>query len=220
MTYFNLRKRDPAPDTETAGADDEPVEAEAPDDETPDAPHGAAGALWAGISGPGQWLTARGRPGLAWLLYAGSTWAIWFYGGWIGVGVALAWLLAVLLFTPREFLDRLTAAIERRATPPPNPAAAPSPGGEREAVRRLLLDLIGEAHGLHLRTVLAHLQEHGQWEGRTVTDMRARLTLLGIPHDRNVKVAGVPTWGVRRADLDALPPTDETPPSPTPSPTV
>ncbi|MEU1275310.1 hypothetical protein [Streptomyces sp. NPDC005799] len=77
-----------------------------------------------------------------------------------------------------------------------------------EAVRRLLLEVMGDADAVHLRTVLARLQQDGQWEGRTVTDMRARLTLLGIPADRNVKVGGIPTWGVRRRDLEAPSPTD------------
>ncbi|KFG08115.1 hypothetical protein [Streptomyces scabiei] len=72
-----------------------------------------------------------------------------------------------------------------------------------EAVRTLLLDLMGTGSGVHLRTVLAHLQQHGQWEGRTVTDLRAHLGRLGVPHDARVKVAGVPTWGVRRRDLEA-----------------
>jgi hypothetical protein len=62
---------------------------------------------------------------------------------------------------------------------------------------------MGDAPAVHLRTVLAHLQERGQWEGRKVADLRAALEALDIPHDRRVKVAGVPTWGVRRRDLQA-----------------
>ncbi|MDT7847221.1 hypothetical protein [Streptomyces justiciae] len=72
-----------------------------------------------------------------------------------------------------------------------------------ESVRRLLLEVMGDADAVHLRTVLARLHQDGQWEGHTVTDMRTRLTLLGIPADRNVKVGGIPTWGVRRRDLEA-----------------
>ncbi|MFJ3794961.1 hypothetical protein ACIPSJ_01595 [Streptomyces sp. NPDC090088] len=82
-------------------------------------------------------------------------------------------------------------------TPGPPPA---------EAVRTLLLGVMGDADAVHLRTVLAHLQDQGQWEGRTVTDLRTRLALLHIPHDRRVKVGGSPTWGVRRRDLEASPP--------------
>ncbi|WP_225840295.1 hypothetical protein [Streptomyces sp. NK08204] len=86
-----------------------------------------------------------------------------------------------------------------------------------DAVRTLLLTLMGDGSGVHLRTVLAHLQEHGHWEDRTVTDLRAHLQRLGIPHDRGVKVAGVPTWGVRRRDLEAPSPAATEEPSTAPS---
>ncbi|MFF6985623.1 hypothetical protein [Streptomyces sp. NPDC010273] len=76
-------------------------------------------------------------------------------------------------------------------------------GDPAEAVRRLLWDVMGDADTVHLRTVLRHLQDHGQWEGRTVTDLRRHLAHLGIPHDHRVKVARVPTWGVRRSALGA-----------------
>ncbi|MEU0671349.1 hypothetical protein ABZ330_00355 [Streptomyces sp. NPDC006172] len=100
-----------------------------------------------------------------------------------------------------------TAAAWRAGKPPADVSeealaeASSAPTGE--AIRGLLLTLMGEGSGVHLRTVLDYLQEHGQWEGRTVTDLRAHLTRLQIPVDRGVKVAGVPTWGVRRRDLQA-----------------
>ncbi|MFF5842136.1 hypothetical protein ACFY74_11785 [Streptomyces massasporeus] len=75
-------------------------------------------------------------------------------------------------------------------------------------LRQLLLDLMGTGSGVHLRTVLAHLQEHGQWEGRTVTDLRVHLARLDIPVDRSVKVGRTPTWGVRRRDLEAPSPAE------------
>jgi hypothetical protein len=84
-------------------------------------------------------------------------------------------------------------------------AAAPEAARDldREAVRTLLLEVMGDAPAVHLRTVLHHLQERGQWEGRKVGDLRAALERLGIPHERGVKVGRVPTWGVRRRDLEA-----------------
>jgi len=97
-----------------------------------------------------------------------------------------------------------TIAAWRAGRPPVEEAPAEPPQQQSgEAIRALLLDLMGDAPAIHLRTVLARLQEQGQWEGRSVTDLRARLTLLRIPHDRNVKVGGVPTWGVRRKDFEA-----------------
>lgn len=223
MSYFNLRKHEPEPEPE----EDEPPEDDAPEEPAVSPPHGVAGALWAGISGPGRWLVARGQPGLAWPLYVGSVWAFGFYGGWIAFGVATAWVLAVLLFIPRDVkdraaaaVDRLAAAVERRFAGPAEPPPAPAPGGEREAVRRLLLDLIGDTHGVHLKTVLAHLQQHGQWEGKKVADLRVHLEALGIPVDPKLRVGKVPTRGVSRAALEALPPVEESHPFPTPSPPV
>jgi hypothetical protein len=75
-------------------------------------------------------------------------------------------------------------------------------------LRQLLLDLMGTGSGVHLRTVLAHLQEHGQWEGRKVADLRVHLERLDIPVDRGVKVGRTPTWGVRRRDLEAPSPAE------------
>lgn len=101
--------------------------------------------------------------------------------------------------------------------PVDTPVEEPAPAPDGTAIRALLLDLMGEASGVHLRTVLAHLQEEGHWQGRTVTDLRRSLERLGVPHDARVKVRGVPTWGVRRRDLDTPAPTEAPPSSTAPS---
>lgn len=220
MTYFQLRKHEPEPEPD--GVDEEAVEAEAEPEAEPQAsakppPAGWPGAIWCGACGPWRWLAARfGDYGvtIAWSVHVGSPWAFFYYRGWVAAGLLVAWPLAFLLFIPREYKDRAAAAVERLHVRARKPSAVPTPGGEREAVRRLLLDLIGEAPGVHLRTVLAHLQEHGQWEGKTVADLGVHLRALGVPVQPKVKVAGVPTRGVLKADLQALPPTKETPPSP------
>lgn len=215
--YFNLRKRPLEPEAEEPEEQPEETEAE-PAEEEPTAD--ARGPILTGILGPGTWIAARLGTGWAWAAHVVAVWAVGFYGDWVAVGVVLVWLLAVGLFIPRDFLDRITAAIERRTASPSKPPATPAPGGEREAVRRLLLDLIGEAHGVQLRTVLAHLQQHGQWEGRKVAELRVHLEALGIRVEPKVKVGKVPTRGVLRADLEAPSPLAETPPSPAPSPPV
>jgi hypothetical protein len=88
------------------------------------------------------------------------------------------------------------------------PAEAP-PAPDRDAVRALLLEVMGDAPAVHLRTVLAHLQKQGQWEGRTVGDLRAALEALGIPVHPKVKApGGGPTRGVRRVDLAPAPEQD------------
>lgn len=219
MTYFSLRKRDPEPEPE------EVEEAgEATGDEPQEAADGERHPLLAGLLGPGEWIAARLGTGSAWGVHVVSVWAVAFYGGWVAVIVPVVWALAFAAFIPRDYLVRAAEAVEafdvRRRKPAPAAAPEASPGGELEAVRHLLLDLIGEARGVHLRTVLAHLQEHGQWEGRTVAELRVHLEALGIPVQPKVKVGGVPTRGVLRSDLDALSPLAETSSSPAPSPPV
>lgn len=218
MTHFNLRKSSPDPETEDVEADEELPEAEAADDTTPDEPHGTIGALWEGISGPGRWLTARGRPGLAWLLYAGSAWAAGFYGGWTAVGLIAAWLLLVLLFLPPDFKERLTAALERLYTPrpkrPPEPALDP--------VVPLLWHLIGDAPGVHLKTLTAHLQAAAPEQALDKDAVRAHLTTLQIVVKPSVRDAtDRVNDGVHRADLkaweQALPSTASQPLPATPS---
>ncbi|WP_019328821.1 hypothetical protein [Streptomyces sp. TOR3209] len=90
----------------------------------------------------------------------------------------------------------------------PAPAAEDAPAEpDVESVRALLLEAMGDADAVHLRTVLAHLQERGQGKGWTVADLRARLEALHIPVQPKVKVPGSksPTRGVRRADLAPSP---------------
>ncbi|MFE7072694.1 hypothetical protein ACFU96_21690 [Streptomyces sp. NPDC057620] len=209
MTYFNLRKRDADPEPEAVETDAGTTEDETPEEEipaAPDVPHGPANALWAGISGPGRWLTARGRPGMAWLLYAGSAWAVGFYGGWIAAGLCAAWLLGVLLFIPREALDRIAAKIER--TPGNTPAGSGKAGEQRPAdtfvdpLPGLLWELIGDAPGVHLKTVVAHLHTTGLDTACDRAKVRAALARRGITVKGSVREAdGRVNEGVHRADL-------------------
>ena len=126
----------------------------------------------------------------------------------LGLGLYALWRLVRFLPALMWLLSAGWAVAAWRAGRPSvgEPREAPAeaaPVLDPEAVRTLLLEVMGDAPAVHLRTVLAHLQERGEWEGRKVGDLRAALEALGIPHDRRVKVAGVPTWGARRRDLDA-----------------
>ncbi|MEV4227273.1 hypothetical protein AB0J81_09215 [Streptomyces bobili] len=216
MTYFNLRKRATEPDP--GEPEDDTPDAEQPDEETvEEQPAKQYGPLLTGLLGPSQWIAAHLGSSAAWAAHLVAVWAPIYYGGWAALLIPAGWLLAVLAFVPREHLDQLAAAIERRFSGRPN---TPPPSTSGEAIRSLLYTLIGEGRGVHLRTVLAHLQEHGQWEGKTVADLRQHLEALHIPVRPKVKVDGTPTRGVLKADLDALPPIEETSPSPAPSPTV
>lgn len=103
-------------------------------------------------------------------------------------------------------------AVEEPTAASADATAEDVPALDREAVRTLLLTLMGDGSGVHLRTVLAHLQQHPSTAAQTaswkVPDLRARLVALEVPVDRGVKVAGVPTWGVRRRDLEAPSPAE------------
>ncbi|MFR0354143.1 hypothetical protein [Streptomyces sediminimaris] len=106
------------------------------------------------------------------------------------------WLLSVAWLAASWRAGR--AALEDRHAP----AGQPSREASAEAVRRLLLEVMGDASAVPLRTVLAYLQQQGQWEGRTVGDLRARIEALGIPVHPKVKApGGGPTRGVRKTDL-------------------
>jgi hypothetical protein len=104
-------------------------------------------------------------------------------------------------------------AEETRGEEPP--AAPPV-----EAIRTLLWQLIGDAPGVHLNTVLAHLQKHGHHPSWKVADLRRHLERHGIPVEPKLKLSGTPTRGVRREALGTPPPVADRAPSPTASTTV
>ncbi|MEV8402597.1 hypothetical protein [Streptomyces niveus] len=95
--------------------------------------------------------------------------------------------------------SRPTEEIAEGAAPEVEPDAAPGP----DAVRTLLVGLIGDRPGVHLSTVLAHLQKQGHGQGWSMADLRARLEAAGVPVRRSVKVARRVAYGVHRDDLTA-----------------
>lgn len=99
------------------------------------------------------------------------------------------------------------APVEEASEEPP--AAPPA-----DAIRALLWQLIGDAPGVHLRTVLAHLQKHGHHPDWGVADLRRHLERHGIPVEPKLKLAGTPTRGVRREALGTPPPAADRAPSP------
>ncbi|MEU0207368.1 hypothetical protein [Streptomyces canus] len=199
MTYFNLRKR--AAQEPDEAVDEELAEDEEPEDEE-DRPVGLGGALWAGISGPGRWLSDRDRAGLAWVLYVGSVWAAGFYGGWVAVGVIAAWVAAVLLFMPRDAKDRAAAWVERRVS-----TKAGQETAEKDPVHALVAvmwKLIADAPGVHLKTLAEHLQAAAPGEVVDRAAVRAKLGALNIPVRVSVRdAARRVNEGVHREDLEA-----------------
>lgn len=99
------------------------------------------------------------------------------------------------------------------AEAPQEQPADPAPDTpDPDPIRTLLEDLIGDRTGVHLSTLLAHLQERGHHPGWGVADLRSRLPTLGVPVRRSVKVAGRVAYGVHRDDLRA--PSPGAPPVP------
>lgn len=125
------------------------------------------------------------------------------------LGLYLLWRLVRFLPALLWLLSAGWIAAAWRAGRAPSPEAAEeAPAGpDVEAVRALLLEAMGDADAVHLRTILAHLQEKGHGKGWTVADLRARLEALRIPVHPKVKAPGSksPTRGVRRADLAPSP---------------
>lgn len=108
-------------------------------------------------------------------------------------------------------------ALREARQAPDEPAEEPPAGDPADAIRALLWQLIGDGPGVHLRTVLAHLQEHGHHTSWTVADLRRHLERHSIPVDPKLKLAGTPTRGVRRDALGTPPPAAAQAPSPSAS---
>lgn len=213
MNYFSLRKRDPEPEPDEA-TEETPIE----DEESEEQPTGKpAGPLLTGLLGPGQWIAARFGTGAAWGVHVVAVWAIGFYGGWAAAGIVTVWLLAVLLFVPREHLERLAARIEKRSPEEDQEAGEERPG---EPLAAVLWQLIGDAPGTHLKTLAEHLQAAAPEQPVDRAAVRAKLGALGIPVRASVRdAAGRVNEGVHRGDLqawaEALSPTGPgTPPGP------
>ncbi|MFI8254097.1 hypothetical protein [Streptomyces filamentosus] len=132
---------------------------------------------------------------------------------------AMPWLMWLLTAWWMRAAWRATAPAEGTSEEPEEDPSdedeQPLAAARAEAAVALLRQVLAGRPAVHLSEVLAHLQQHDQGEGWKVADLRARLEALGIPIDPKVKVGGVPTRGVRAADLDAHFPTEETPLSPT-----
>lgn len=77
----------------------------------------------------------------------------------------------------------------------------PEPEAPADPLPDILDDLIGEARGVHLRTIVQHLHESRLDTSCKRTDVRAALERRGIPVRPSVKVAGRVNEGVHRDDL-------------------
>jgi hypothetical protein len=204
VTYFSLRKTDPEPVPDDV-LDEGTGEEEAADGTAP-VSVGLGVALWAGVSGPGRWLHARGRADVAWGLYVGSVWAVGFYGGWVAVGLIAGWVLAVAAFVPRDRLEGWADWVERRSAGHAATEAVPEPdpGPTVDPLVTVMWKLIGEAPGVHVKTLAEHLQSAAPGEAVDRAAVRGKLGSLGIPVRASVRdAAGRVNEGVHRGDLEA-----------------
>lgn len=125
------------------------------------------------------------------LLGAGAYGLWWLVRRWpvvLWAAVPL-WCWAAIRAIPKEGAEE-----DEPAVPEPAPV---------EPLLDLLRAFIGIRPGVHLSTLLDHLQKHGQGEGWTVADLRARLEACGVPVRRSVKVGGRVANGVHRDDVPA-----------------
>lgn len=208
MTYFSVRKHHPEPEPE-------PIEEDLPEDEEADEepePEQRPASRPGPLSGLRRWLawcSALIGTGPTYTLHAVALWAVPFYGGWIALTVTAGFALAVGAFTPREHLDRLTAWIERRDTRAQPPGDDEPEAGEEQPAEAfvdplpgILWELIGQAPGVHLKSVVTHLHETGLDAACDKAAVKAALDRRGIPTRGSVREAdGRVNEGVHRADL-------------------
>jgi hypothetical protein len=209
VTHFNLRKRDPEPEPEEL-EEEQPEEAE--DEPAEEAPKRVHGPIVTGILGPGQWIAARAGTGPAWGVHGVAVWAIGFYGGWVTVGVTAAWLALVLLFTPRDFKDRISGWLERKIAGRPEPDDPPrdqrltsDPQEVYAATLQWARSQIGDSNGIHLSALLAHAHAHNMHTDLDVAAFRTVLERWGFPIRQQLKVGGKNRPGIHRDDLPKLP---------------
>ncbi|MGW0131907.1 hypothetical protein [Streptomyces sp. NPDC003299] len=146
-----------------------------------------------------------------WLRLAALAFALYWLWRLVRAVPNLLWLFTACWVAAAWRTGR--ALHQEAADTPAEEAQQASPEEVREATLEWIRQQIGDRHGVHLRDLLAHAQAHGMFEDLDVTTFRSHLERWDIPVHRGVKVRGVPTWGVRRRDLDAPAPADGQEPS-------
>lgn len=134
------------------------------------------------------------------LLAAGAYGAWWAIRRW----PAVLWLLVPLwCWAAIRAIPKTTAE-----APEEEPPTAEDTTAQREQLLALIRTLIGDRPGVHLSTLLDHLQQHGQAEGWEVGDLKDRLAALQVPVRKSVKVARRVAYGVHRDDLPTTSPAE------------
>ncbi|WP_125935299.1 hypothetical protein [Streptomyces sp. WAC 06738] len=135
----------------------------------------------------------------------------------LGLLLAVGWLAWRLIHRVPVLLWALVSAwgIAAWRTAPatvpsaPQETTAAAPADETDqaaaeaAFRQLLAGAVGDRNGVHLKTVVALLHEHGLLTDWGVSEVRAQCEALGIPVRRSLKISGQVQMGVHRDDLPA-----------------
>ncbi len=207
MNLFNLRKHAPEPEPAEEIPDDTEEQPSDGLEPTPaPSPTSWRGALWAGICGPGAWIAARFGTGTAWTVHGIAVWACFFYDGWLPLVIPVGWLLLVLAFTPKQYLDQLTAWVEHRIGPGHADSEAgretsDEPAGEEAAwpdpqdVVDLVRDVIGDDRGALLTAL------RGPLHAADTKAVREVLTAANIRVREGVRTGRGNGPGVHRDDL-------------------
>ena len=222
MTLINLRKHAPGPEPDGDVEDVEPDETAEDDDgqepEPEGRPLGLLPALYQGVHGWCAWCSGRISASGTLGVHITALYAAEHYNTWVTVGLTAGFVLAVSLFTPQEPFDRIAGRLDaydaarwaRRASPD---ESDDEPGTEAldklpaDRLPALMWRLIGEASGVHLKTLTEVLAGAAEKEGErppTKAEVEAALTARGITLRDSVRDArGRVNKGVHRDDLEA-----------------
>lgn len=132
----------------------------------------------------GWWPVACGVGAVAYAVNRYRTWIVW---------ILLAWCAVAWMHAPGNALDK---GPEEGEGQPAQVPVDPLPG--------ILWELIGDAPGVHLKTVVQHLHDTGLDTACDRAAVRAALTRRGITFKASVREAdGRVNEGVHRDDLTA-----------------
>lgn len=237
--FISVRKSQPKPAQQAEPVEDEVLESEESDDQEHAQQAEAEEAAGEPLSFPKayfigvrNWLTwCNNLIGTTWTytVHVGALWAMGYYSLWIAWAIALGLTLAVLAFMPRPTIDHFVERLERTRKKTPGKAAPAAPeqaptGPPTDPLVDLMWKLIGDAAGVHLKTLTEALAQACEKAGRPAPDkaaVRASLEARNIPLRPSVRdTRGKVNKGVHREDLEArqnTPPPPETP-APEPAP--
>lgn len=208
--HISLRKKTPEPESETVEeplvefeeADQQETLAEK-DDEAPGLPRALVAAVRAWFA----WCTGRTSVTVTYWVHGLAVWATAYYGGWVAIGITAALVTGIGSFVPRATIDRLTARIEARQQAPTEEEAEPAEEPPADPFVGLIWHLIGDAPGVHLKTLVEHLEKGAaevSQEPPSRAEVVAKLGARNIPLRASVRdVHDRVNKGVHRADLEA-----------------